>query len=44
VVIRPVLGAVAGLRQLHSGHTGDYVAWWTVGTALFGGASLILLK
>jgi multicomponent Na+:H+ antiporter subunit D len=43
VVIRPVLSAVGGLRQLHSGHTGDYVAWWTAGAALFGGASLVLL-
>ncbi|MGB9183416.1 MAG: proton-conducting transporter membrane subunit [Solirubrobacteraceae bacterium] len=43
-VIRPVLGVVSGLRQLHSGHTGDYVAWWTAGAALFGGASLVLLR
>jgi hypothetical protein len=31
------------LRELHSGHIGDYIAWWTTGAALLGGASLILL-
>jgi multicomponent Na+:H+ antiporter subunit D len=40
----PVRRAVGGLRVLHSGHIGDYTAWWTAGAALFGGASLIFLR
>ena len=28
---------VDGLRTLHSGHVGDYVAWLTFGTAVLGG-------
>jgi multicomponent Na+:H+ antiporter subunit D len=39
----PLRAAITGLRELHSGHIGDYVAWWTLGTALLGGASLVLL-
>ena len=31
------------LCALHSGHIGDYIAWWTAAAALLGGASLILL-
>ncbi len=41
--VDPLLGALSGLRELHSGHIGDYVAWWTTGAALFGGAALLLL-
>ncbi len=44
LVTRPVLGAVGGLRELHSGHIGDYIAWWTTGAAVLGGASLVLLR
>ena len=43
VVTRPVLVSVDGLRSLHSGHIGDYIAWWTTGAALLGGASMLLL-
>lgn len=42
-VLRPVSRAVTGLRQLHSGHIGDYIAWWTAGAALLGGSSLVFL-
>jgi multicomponent Na+:H+ antiporter subunit D len=42
-LINPPRAALIGLRRLHSGHIGDYIAWWTTGAALFGGASLILL-
>lgn len=42
-LVDPVLGALNQLRRLHSGHIGDYIAWWTAGAALLGGASLILL-
>lgn len=31
-------------RRLHSGHSGDYIAWWTAGAALLGGSSLLLLR
>lgn len=33
---RPVGRALTGLRQLHSGHVGDYVAWLFVGVAALG--------
>lgn len=33
---RPVGRALTGLRQLHSGHVGDYVAWLVVGVAALG--------
>jgi multicomponent Na+:H+ antiporter subunit D len=42
-LVDPLLGGVGWLRELHSGHIGDYIAWWTVGAALLGGASLMLL-
>ncbi len=32
------------LREMQSGHPGDYVLWITVGVALFGSASLLLLR
>jgi multicomponent Na+:H+ antiporter subunit D len=44
IALRPVVAAVGGLRELHSGHIGDYIAWWTAGAALLGGSSLILLR
>jgi multicomponent Na+:H+ antiporter subunit D len=34
---RALVPALDGLRSLHSGHVGDYVAWLTFGTALLGG-------
>jgi multicomponent Na+:H+ antiporter subunit D len=43
-VVRPVLLGVDGLRALHSGHIGDYIAWWTAGAAALGGTSLIFLR
>jgi len=30
----PLHLAVRGLRRLHSGHLGDYVAWLTLGVAV----------
>jgi multicomponent Na+:H+ antiporter subunit D len=44
LLLRPVLAGVDGLRALHSGHIGDYVAWWTAGAAALGGTSLIFLR
>lgn len=42
-LVRPAATALAGLRQLHSGHIGDYIAWWTAAAGVLGGASLLLL-
>jgi len=46
--LRRSLPAVAGdaldaLRGLHSGHIGDYIAWWTAGTSLLGAVCLLTL-
>ena len=39
LVRRP--GAVlAAMRAAHSGHVGDYVAWWTFGVTVIGGLML----
>jgi multicomponent Na+:H+ antiporter subunit D len=35
-LVRPVVAAVTGLRALHSGHVGDYVAWLVLGVAVLG--------
>ena len=43
-VRRPALAAVGGLRALHSGHIGDYIAWWTAGVSLLGGACPVALR
>jgi multicomponent Na+:H+ antiporter subunit D len=37
-------GVVVGLRGLHSGHIGDYIAWWTTGAAALGAACLLALR
>ena len=42
-ILRPTVATIGGLRALHSGHIGDYIAWWTAGAAVLGGTSLILL-
>jgi multicomponent Na+:H+ antiporter subunit D len=43
-LIGPPRTALTALRRLHSGHIGDYIAWWTAGAAALGGASLVLLR
>jgi multicomponent Na+:H+ antiporter subunit D len=35
---------LVALRGLHSGHIGDYIAWWTTGAGLLGGACLLALR
>ena len=40
-LLRPVIGAVNALRQLHSGHIGDYIAWQIVGAAVLGGVMVL---
>jgi multicomponent Na+:H+ antiporter subunit D len=42
-VVEPLRAALSVFRNLHSGHIGDYIAWWTTAAAMLGGASLILL-
>lgn len=37
-------GRLKPLRALQSGHPGDYVAWLTVGLAVFGSAAMLLLR
>jgi multicomponent Na+:H+ antiporter subunit D len=37
-------GPLTILRSVQSGHPGDYVLWLTVGLAIFGSASLFLLR
>jgi multicomponent Na+:H+ antiporter subunit D len=44
LMLQPFLTSLGALRRLHSGHIGDYIAWWTAGTAILGGASLIFLR
>ena len=39
--VRP---AVVGLRRLHSGHIGDYIAWLTLGLAAVGGLFSLVLR
>jgi multicomponent Na+:H+ antiporter subunit D len=39
----PARHALVTLRRLHSGEIGDYIAWWTAGTAVLGGACLLAL-
>ena len=35
---------VDAVRRAHSGHVGDYIAWWTAGAAAFGAACLLALR
>ncbi len=37
----PALGAMHSFRRLHSGHIGDYIAWWAAGTSVIGAACLL---
>jgi multicomponent Na+:H+ antiporter subunit D len=41
---RPALPPMRVLRELHSGHVGDYVAWLMLAVSLFGGAAAIALR
>jgi multicomponent Na+:H+ antiporter subunit D len=41
---QPAARALAGLRALHSGRIGDYVAWLSVGVATIGGAFALTLR
>jgi multicomponent Na+:H+ antiporter subunit D len=41
---RPLVRTVNVIRSLHSGHIGDYIAWWSAGVSLVGGICLITLR
>jgi multicomponent Na+:H+ antiporter subunit D len=41
---RPVRQTMDLIRGLHSGHIGDYIAWWSAGVSLIGGVCLITLR
>jgi multicomponent Na+:H+ antiporter subunit D len=41
--LSPLSSLSSGMRALHSGHVGDYVAWLTVGFALLGGLFALVL-
>ena len=43
-VPRGVRAVLTGVRELHSGHPGDYVAWLTFGAAAFGGTFAVVLR
>ena len=34
---RGARAALSPLRSVHSGHIGDYIAWLTIGVAVYGG-------
>jgi len=42
-ITRSLGPAFGGVRALHSGHVGDYVAWLTVGVAVLGGLLAVTL-
>jgi multicomponent Na+:H+ antiporter subunit D len=44
VNVHPLRGTVDLIRGLHSGHIGDYIAWWSAGVSLIGGICLITLR
>jgi multicomponent Na+:H+ antiporter subunit D len=39
----PARAVLVGLRHLHSGEIGDYIAWWTAGASVLGGVCLVAL-
>jgi multicomponent Na+:H+ antiporter subunit D len=40
---RPLRSALLVVRKLHSGHIGDYIAWWTAGASVLGMVCLVAL-
>jgi multicomponent Na+:H+ antiporter subunit D len=40
----PARHVVRTLRDLHSGHIGDYITWWSVGASVLGGVCLVALR
>src|SRR5947209_8070347 len=44
IVSHPVDAAAGVLHEIHSGHIGDYITWWTAGVSVVGGVCLIALR
>ena len=42
-VREPTRAVLRGLRHLHSGEIGDYIAWWTAGASVLGAVCLLAL-
>ena len=42
--LRPALTPVLALREVHTGHIGDYAMWFTVGLAAFGGLLVLAIR
>jgi len=40
----PARAFVRRLRYLHSGHVGDYIAWWSAGASVLGAVCLLVLR
>jgi multicomponent Na+:H+ antiporter subunit D len=40
----PARAIVRQVRCVHSGHIGDYIAWWSAGASLLGGVCLLALR
>jgi len=40
----PARAVVRQVRLVHSGHIGDYIAWWSAGASLLGGVCLLALR
>ncbi len=43
-IAEPARSGLRALRALHSGEIGDYIAWWTAGVAVLGGACLLAVR
>jgi multicomponent Na+:H+ antiporter subunit D len=43
-VREPARAVVRTIRGLHTGHIGDYVAWWSAGASVLGGICLVALR
>jgi multicomponent Na+:H+ antiporter subunit D len=43
-ILAPAARSVRVLRGLHNGHIGDYIAWWSAGVSVIGGACLVALR
>ena len=44
LTVYPLRRTVNVIRDLHSGHIGDYIAWWSAGVSVIGGLCLITLR
>jgi hypothetical protein len=42
--LRPALAPVSALREVHTGHVGDYTMWFTVGLAALGGLLVLAVR